>query len=187
MSEAEKRKPSCTSASPITIDGGTSRWTPGARRTLAGRSLISSTSSVPGSPWSGLRLALCRPHQKFEFYSIRDLQHRRSRSAGPDPRENPYWGFTELGDDDDGVDKRRSPGGLGREASIASRQECELRLLWIETPGAQDDAERQEMLGVASARDLRSRMDPERLSGRYSPESSQSYPRPILLGPSARP
>jgi arylsulfatase len=27
----------------------------------------------------------------------------------------------------------------------------------------------------------------ERLSGRYLPESSQSYPRPILLGPSARP
>jgi len=67
------------------------------------------------------------------------------------------------------------------------RQGCELRLLWIETPGAQDDAERQEILGVASARDLRSRMDPERLSGRYSPESSQSYPRPILLGASARP
>jgi hypothetical protein len=132
-----------------------------------------------------LMLALCRPYQKFEFYSIRDLQHR-SRSAGPDPRENPYWSFTELGDDDDGVDKRRSLGGLGREASIASRQGCELELLWIETPGAQDDAEPQEMLGVASARDLRSRMDPERLSGRYSPESSQSYPRPILLGPSAR-
>jgi hypothetical protein len=110
-----------------------------------------------------LMLALCRPYQKFEFYSIRDLQHR-SRSAGPDPRENPYWSFTELGDDDDGVDKRRSLGGLGREASIASRQGCELGLLWIETPGAQDDAEPQEMLGVASARDLRSRMDPESAS-----------------------
>jgi hypothetical protein len=35
---------------------------------------------------------------------------------------------------------------------IAHQQECELRLLWIEAPGAQSDAELQEMLGVASAR-----------------------------------
>jgi hypothetical protein len=52
-----------------------------------------------------LMLALCRPYEKFEFQSIRDLQHRRSRYAGPDFREHPYWGFTDLGDDDE-VDER---------------------------------------------------------------------------------
>jgi hypothetical protein len=35
---------------------------------------------------------------------------------------------------------------------IAHQQECELRLLWIGAPGAQGDAELQEMLGVAAAR-----------------------------------
>jgi hypothetical protein len=35
---------------------------------------------------------------------------------------------------------------------IAHQQQCELRLLWIEAPSAQSDAELQEMLGVAAAR-----------------------------------
>jgi len=35
---------------------------------------------------------------------------------------------------------------------IAHQQACELRLLWIGAPGAQGDAELQEMLAVASAR-----------------------------------
>jgi hypothetical protein len=48
-----------------------------------------------------LMLALCRPYQKFEFQSIRDHQQRRSKSAGPDPRANPYWGFEEVSDDNE--------------------------------------------------------------------------------------
>jgi len=35
---------------------------------------------------------------------------------------------------------------------IAHQQECELRLLWIGSPGARSDAELQEMLGVAAVR-----------------------------------
>ena len=38
---------------------------------------------------------------------------------------------------------------------IARQQGSELRLLWIETPGAQGETEREEMLGVASARVVR--------------------------------
>jgi phage terminase large subunit len=52
-----------------------------------------------------LMLALCKPPQKFEWYSIRDLQRWRSKSAGPSPRAHPFWGFTEVSDDD-GVDER---------------------------------------------------------------------------------
>jgi phage terminase large subunit len=49
-----------------------------------------------------LMLALCKPYQKFEWYSLRDRQRRQSKSAGPRPRE--IGGFFELGDDD-GVDE----------------------------------------------------------------------------------
>jgi hypothetical protein len=48
-----------------------------------------------------LMLALCRPYHKFELYSIRDLQQRRSKSAGPSPGANSYLGFTDLGEDDE--------------------------------------------------------------------------------------
>lgn len=48
-----------------------------------------------------LMLALCRPPQKIEWISVRDLRRLRSRSAGPIPRAHPYWGFTEVPDGDD--------------------------------------------------------------------------------------
>ncbi len=48
-----------------------------------------------------LVLALCRPYQKFEFQSIRDHEHRKSKSTGPTARAHPYWGFTDLGEDDE--------------------------------------------------------------------------------------
>lgn len=41
---------------------------------------------------------------------------------------------------------------LDLSTRIAHQQECELRLLWIGAPGAQGDAELQEMLSVAAAR-----------------------------------
>ena len=49
-SEAEKRRPSCTCANASTIDARSSRWVPGAAKTLAGKSSISSTSSALVSP-----------------------------------------------------------------------------------------------------------------------------------------
>jgi hypothetical protein len=50
-----------------------------------------------------LMLALSRPYQKMEVYTIRDLSRLRSRSAGPIPRAHPYWGFTEVPDDENEV------------------------------------------------------------------------------------
>jgi hypothetical protein len=69
-----------------------------------------------------LMLALCMSHEKFEFQSIRD-QHRRSKSAGPDPRENPYRGFTELGEDD-GVDERDPWAGWGGKLRLPRGRVC---------------------------------------------------------------
>jgi phage terminase large subunit len=67
-----------------------------------------------------LMLALSKPYQKFEFYSIRDFQHGRSKSTESTSRANhPFFGFAERGDDH-GDDERDPLGGMGREASIAS-------------------------------------------------------------------
>ena len=45
-------------------------------------------------------LALCKPYQKFEFYPIRDLPRRRWKST------EQFFGFADLGDDDDYDDQR---------------------------------------------------------------------------------
>jgi phage terminase large subunit len=48
-----------------------------------------------------LVLALGKPYQKFEYLSIRDLQPRRSRSTdNASHARHPYFGFTDMGDDD---------------------------------------------------------------------------------------
>ena len=53
-----------------------------------------------------LMLALCRPYQKFEYYSIRDLPRLRSKSTERAAVTiHPYFGFDDLGEDD-GIDQR---------------------------------------------------------------------------------
>jgi len=56
-----------------------------------------------------LMLALGQLPWKFE-YDLRDLRGREAKPAGV--RSHPYWGFTELGDDD-GIDDERDPWGIG--------------------------------------------------------------------------
>ena len=56
-----------------------------------------------------LMLALCKPYQKIEFYSVRDLRQRESKSSEIASRANhPFFGFTDLGDDH-GDDEKRDP------------------------------------------------------------------------------
>jgi hypothetical protein len=43
-----------------------------------------------------LMLALCKPYQKFEFHSIRELEQRRSKSTETASRANhPFFGFAD--------------------------------------------------------------------------------------------
>jgi len=48
-----------------------------------------------------LMLALCKPPQKYEWYSIRDLERFSSdtRSAPKGPAPHPFWGFSEKSSD----------------------------------------------------------------------------------------
>ena len=56
-----------------------------------------------------LMLALCKSYQKIEFYSVRDLRQRESKSSEIASRANhPFFGFTDLGDDH-GDDEKRDP------------------------------------------------------------------------------
>ena len=73
-----------------------------------------------------LMLALCRPPQKFEWYSIRDLPRLRSQSAEPIPPAHPYWGFTEVPDGDD-----EPPMSLSRQLD-----RCMGKLRWPRGGGA---------------------------------------------------
>ena len=59
-----------------------------------------------------LMLALGKPYQKFEFYTIHDLRRLTSKSTGPaSVMSHPYFGFDDLGDDD-GDDERDPWAGL---------------------------------------------------------------------------
>jgi phage terminase large subunit len=71
-----------------------------------------------------LMLALCKPYQKLEFYSVRDLERRRSRSSELASRANhPFFGFADLGDDD-GDDKRDPWAGWCGKLRLPRGRKC---------------------------------------------------------------
>jgi hypothetical protein len=55
-----------------------------------------------------LMLALCKPPPKYEYFSARDRRRLQSTSAGTLERDHPFWGFTEVPDDDEDFTFKRS-------------------------------------------------------------------------------
>jgi hypothetical protein len=55
-----------------------------------------------------LMLALCKPYQKFEYFTVRDLPRLSAQSGSPTPRAHPYWGFSEVPGDHDEIPESMS-------------------------------------------------------------------------------